>query len=236
MWPAHRVSWILTNGPIPPKMYICHKCDRPSCVNPHHLFLGTQSDNMRDCVAKNRHGFGTVGHPLYYTAPKRKKIFDAYNKGLLLKTICERYEISESHLLNILKEADIPMRGAGYPRKLTDVQVRQIRELYAIGNVTHEQLAARFNVSTSNIGLIIQGKTRSKAGSLNYQRQLREPLSIDDVREIRRLRHVEKWNYYKLAERFNTTTSTIAYNLHHRVIPEESSSTVPALAERTAGM
>lgn len=51
---ASRVSWILTNGEIPKNMNICHHCDNPSCVNPAHLFLGTDSDNARDRVRKKR--------------------------------------------------------------------------------------------------------------------------------------------------------------------------------------
>lgn len=51
---AHRFMWAAVNGAIPAGMCICHRCDNPACVNPGHLFLGTNHDNVMDRVAKGR--------------------------------------------------------------------------------------------------------------------------------------------------------------------------------------
>ncbi len=59
---AHRVSWELHYGPIPPGILVLHSCDNPPCPRPDHLFLGTQVDNVHDMLQKGRGQTGEKHH------------------------------------------------------------------------------------------------------------------------------------------------------------------------------
>lgn len=66
-WYAHRYAWTLAFGPPPDDRLVCHHCDTPSCVNPTHLFVGTQQENVQDMIRKGRMALGdrhgTHTHP-----------------------------------------------------------------------------------------------------------------------------------------------------------------------------
>lgn len=54
MFKAHRLMYEYFYGVSPGELKVLHRCDNPKCVRPSHLFLGTQKDNVRDCIAKGR--------------------------------------------------------------------------------------------------------------------------------------------------------------------------------------
>lgn len=59
-WRAHRLAYLLTHGPIPAGMFVCHRCDQRLCVRPDHLFLGSVKDNHRDAIQKGRNSHGEI--------------------------------------------------------------------------------------------------------------------------------------------------------------------------------
>jgi len=78
---AHRIAWILTNGPIPSERWVLHKCDNRLCCNPRHLFLGTHRDNMDDMVQKGRHTKGECSSRAKLTKIQVLEIRARYKAG-----------------------------------------------------------------------------------------------------------------------------------------------------------
>jgi HNH endonuclease len=98
---SHRISWELHRGPIPPGMGVLHRCDNPACVNPAHLFLGTQKDNMRDCKKKGRTAHGERQGRAKLTASNVAQIRRMRQSGEACAEIGKRFNVHPDHVTRI---------------------------------------------------------------------------------------------------------------------------------------
>lgn len=102
---AHRVSWeIAHNQKIPNDLYILHHCDNPLCVNPNHLFLGTQKDNSDDMRSKGR-----AVYPHDETHPfaklnwaKVKEIRYKSSNGISQKELAKEYDVNKTTIWQVI--------------------------------------------------------------------------------------------------------------------------------------
>ena len=92
---AHRYSYALHNGHTPEHLLVCHSCDNPSCVNPLHLFLGTDDDNIKDMIRKGR-----AYHPSHPSCWRKlteddvREIRQLREQGTPLDEIAKRFDVS----------------------------------------------------------------------------------------------------------------------------------------------
>lgn len=85
---AHRLSFEHARGPVPDGLFLLHKCDVRSCVNPDHMFVGTARDNSQDMARKGRHGLAKMTPELV-----RRLRADRRN-GVTYRELCKRYGIT----------------------------------------------------------------------------------------------------------------------------------------------
>jgi hypothetical protein len=162
---ASRFAWVFYRGPIPEGAQVLHRCDNPMCVNPNHLFLGTQLDNIRDMLAKGRNVKGT-GVPQAKLTPEQVL---AIRKDLRPHSVIARdYGMAQTvisrvirgrnwrHLPGAVQRPPQVVRGEQHRlARLTADVVRYIRSV----SVSDAVLAERYRVHDSTIRRARSGET-----------------------------------------------------------------------------
>ena len=98
---AHRLSYALFHRQWPGRLYVCHSCDNVSCVNPEHLFLGTQKDNLQDMAAKGRSTRGERNPQAKLTADDVKTIRAS---GYTQQKLADQYGVSRQAIQLIIQK------------------------------------------------------------------------------------------------------------------------------------
>lgn len=107
---AHRVAWTLSHGPIPEGQSVLHSCDVPPCVNPAHLFLGTQRTNMEDAARKERL---RVPRPSArkLPEPKREDVRQRYAAGgITLQALADEHSVTRGYIWQIVHKRSVEFR------------------------------------------------------------------------------------------------------------------------------
>ncbi|HGM6611866.1 HNH endonuclease signature motif containing protein [Stenotrophomonas maltophilia] len=114
---AHRVSLRLLRGAdVPDHLVVMHSCDNPSCVNPDHLSVGTQRDNMRDASAKGRviHAQdwrGSKNPKARLTESCRLRLIADSLRGISNRALSDQYGITITRVQQIVRAARLISNG-----------------------------------------------------------------------------------------------------------------------------
>lgn len=178
---SHRVAWRLGYGKIIPKgMVVRHLCHNPSCCNYLHLAIGTPKDNVHDSIRDGRQTqMGNTHLKSKLTDVQVSEMKALHQSGVPPRELVKEFGVSQGCVHSILYsktnwkqvpaalktnhnldqfDLNASLRGEQLPHsKLTEVEVRQIKQLLADGH-TQAAIAEKFNVNRSTVGYIKLGK------------------------------------------------------------------------------
>lgn len=166
---AHRVSYFIHYKVDPLQLCVCHKCDNPSCVNPKHLFLGTDKDNVHDMHRKGRFSKreGIFGTRSKLNVEQVSDIRDSFKSGISVVQLSKMYNVTTTLILNVIKNKTYKNIDTNYvipPIKSGNNKLNKEDVLYIRNKIKSEsalKLAKQYNVTKNSIYNIINRSTWS---------------------------------------------------------------------------
>lgn len=137
-------------------MVVCHRCDVPACVNPDHLWVGTQAENLQDCRNKGRAKVGEACSASKLTETQVFEIVEKLEGGASTRQICAEYNISSGHVSQIYHGNKwrhvnrTPSSHERKPYKLSEFDRIEIHWLLTMG-ATATAVARAYGVSDPSI-------------------------------------------------------------------------------------
>jgi hypothetical protein len=137
-WATHRVSWELHNGAIPNDLHVLHQCDTPWCVNPDHLYIGTNADNVNDkvkCGRQARVGGERNGQSVLNSSQVDEIRSLYWEQNVYQKDIGLRFGIAQSQVSRIVKNKRwnitfYPEKSIGHRLlEIVNIRVERVRDI-----------------------------------------------------------------------------------------------------------
>lgn len=159
---AHRYSWEIHFGEIPQGLKVLHHCDNPPCVRPDHLFVGTQIDNINDMMSKGRKAVGVDSGVAKLTEDQVKYILNYPWRRKLHKELAAELGVAVTTVNHVRrrkswKHIESPSdKLTNHYNRLTEDEVREIRRLYAGGEIFQKTLADKFGTTQAHISDIVR--------------------------------------------------------------------------------
>lgn len=165
-----RLVYYFNFGPFNEELIVCHKCDNPKCVNPNHLFLGTNQDNTDDMYNKGRESAppNFYGEEIANSKLTEEEVINIYNSSISMKDLAQQYNVTVTTIHRILTGKSwqhLNLKPKFFKRfvptpkkKLSEDDVRYIRN----SKKRNVDLAKQFNCDASHIGKIKKFKARTE--------------------------------------------------------------------------
>lgn len=153
---AHRVAFEVYRGvSVPPEVFVCHKCDTPSCVNPDHLFLGAPVENSRDAARKGRLAGGARHHSAILSEAQAREIYlSAMPQSTLAKAYGVKLQVVEKIKRNLTwTRVTSVLEKPKVDRRISD----EVKQAIRSASGTQKEIAAAFGLSQSHVCRIRRG-------------------------------------------------------------------------------